>query len=352
MSEMKSIVRAANELRSRGAPGLLATVVRVRGSSYRKPGARMLLSQERVLAGSVSGGCLEGDVLRRGWWRTDGAGTALVTYDSSADDDDGWGIGLGCNGVVDILLERLEPTPGLDPITFFEACTRGQERGALATVFLSGAGDVPIGARLCVTSSEMTAMGVGEPLRSRLLADARAALEGGKSRCCEYKVDGGVVHALVEAVRPPPRLFVFGTGPDAAPVASLAATLGWHVIVCEARPRVSTWARFPMADEIVAITSCDVRAVVDASERAAAVVMSHDFERDRDALALLLASRAAYIGVLGPRRRTEKMLAELGRTMEDDTRVRSPVGLAIGSETPQEIALAIAAEVQACLVDV
>jgi xanthine/CO dehydrogenase XdhC/CoxF family maturation factor len=352
MRDMKTIVRAANELRRRGAPGLLATVVRVRGSSYRKPGARMLLSREGVLAGSVSGGCVEDDVLRRGWWRTDGSGAALVTYDTSVADDDGWGIGLGCDGVVDLLLERLDVASGLDPIAFFESCIQGQERGALATVFLSSAGDVPIGARLCVSPSGMTAAGVGEPLRSRLLANARAALDDGESRSCEYLVGGGVVHALVEAVRPPPRLFVFGAGPDAAPVASLAATLGWHVVVCEARPRVSTWERFPMADEIVALTSCDVRALIDASDRAAAVVMSHDFERDRDALALLLGSRAAYIGVLGPRARTEKMLAELGRSIGDDARVRSPVGTALGSETPQEIALAIAAEVQACWVDV
>ncbi|HEY5146002.1 MAG TPA: XdhC family protein, partial [Polyangiaceae bacterium] len=149
MSELRSIVLAARALRRQGEPLALATLVHVRGSSYRAPGARMLMTRDRWVAGCVSGGCLEGDVVRKAWWRTASGEPALVTYDSSSDDDVGWGFGLGCNGVATILIERV--TDAHDPLAFVEGWVDGvgsETRGALVTVFRSALEGVPAGSRL------------------------------------------------------------------------------------------------------------------------------------------------------------------------------------------------------------
>jgi xanthine dehydrogenase accessory factor len=146
-------------------------------------------------------------------------------------------------------------------------------------------------------------------------------------------------------VVPPPRLFLFGTGHDAVPVAKLAHELGWHVTVCAAQPRFSTRDRFAMADEVIVGAPAEVAGRIARSDRAVAIVMGHDLERDRTNLEMLLHTKVGYIGVLGPRSRTMKLLADLGGT--EDARIHAPVGLGIGAETPQEIALAIVAEIQA-----
>ena len=155
---------------------------------------------------------------------------------------------------------------------------------------------------------------------------------------------------LIEPVRPPPRLFVLGGGHDVVPVVDMARTVGWETVVCVPSSRVTTRERLGMADALLTAPLTEVLAHVDASDRALALVIAHDYERDRDSLAMLLASRATYIGVLGPLRRTARMLEELGCAGSDvDERVHAPVGLELGAESPAEIALAIVAEMQASL---
>jgi xanthine/CO dehydrogenase XdhC/CoxF family maturation factor len=351
MSEMNAIVEAGAALRREGKPGLVATVVRVSGSAFRRPGARMLVSEDGWLAGSVSGGCLEGDVLRRGFWRTED-GPAVVRYDGSGEDDLGWALGTGCNGVVDLLLERHDPTSTVDPVVFAEVALCAQQRGALATVFDGASAGVPVGARVGVRGDGALVTGgasIPTSLRDAMLADARVVLELGRSLVRSYAFDGGLVHALVEAVVPPPRLFVFGTGPDAVAVCDLARTVGWQVFVCEPSVRPSTRIRFHGAAAVLSTQAPDLVARIDASDCASAIVMAHSFDHDRDALAALFGTRVKYIGVLGPRRRTAMMLSELGRDPDGDDRVHAPLGLAIGAETPNEIALAAIAEIQAFL---
>ncbi|HEX3346381.1 MAG TPA: XdhC family protein [Polyangiaceae bacterium] len=344
MNELKSIARAAETLRRRAEPFLTATVVRVRGSSYRRPGARMLVTRDRWVTGSVSGGCLEHDVTRKGWWRTRDGGPRLVTYDARAQEDLGWGLGVGCDGVVDVLLEPAR-IDGLDPIDFIARCYDTQRRGALATVF---GGSSRIGGHVAVTADGVAADELDAPVRERLADECRRVLAGGESRVLVRDAGDGPIDALVEAVLPPPRLFVVGAGHDAIPVVTMAHAVGWETAVCDATARFGTRERFAHADEILVATPAAVAARVDACDRAMAVVMAHDYERDRACLAALLETRACYIGMLGPRRRTERMLEELG-IARLDPRVRAPVGLAIGAETPQEIALAIVSEAQSVL---
>jgi xanthine/CO dehydrogenase XdhC/CoxF family maturation factor len=344
------IVKAARELRERKQSFLIATVVRVDGSSYRRPGARMLITEERWVAGSVSGGCVEGDVVKKGWWRTREGAPVVVRYDVRGGDEVGGGFGVGCEGVVDILLER--PSEGhVDPIDFLERAIRTQEAGALATVLRSNWSEVHVGARVGVwTGGAREANGVPSELEDCLVRDLREALATGMPLYPSYAIGSGVVEAVVELVRPPPRIFVFGTGHDAMPVVDLARAMGWETIVASTESHWATRARFPRADEIVIGSLGELATKVDASDRPLALVMGHNFESDRGVLSMLLGSRAKYIGVLGPRRRTAKMLLDLlGSSAIDDERVHGPAGLDLGAESPEEIALSMIAEMQSVL---
>lgn len=351
MSE-RSIIEAAERLRRRGEPHLIATVVRVRGSAYRRPGARMLLTQFRWIAGSVSGGCLEGDIATKGWWRTQGGTPVVVTYDASvpenADDDDvRAAFGLGCDGVVEVLLERAG-TPGrIDTLEVAARALAAQRRGAVVTVIDGGA----VGARLALLAGGEPAWDPALPdeLRERMLGDARAAIATGESCNRTHELARGPVSVFVEALVPPPHLFVFGAGHDAVPMARLARTLGWDLSICAPRSRVATRERFA-GDEVLVGAPAELAARIDACDSPIALVMGHSYELDREHLGMLIGTRARYIGVLGPRARTARMLTELALgTPNDDPRIHAPVGLEIGAETPEEIALAIAAEIQSVL---
>lgn len=356
MTVERQIIDAAARLRRQREPHLIATVVRVRGSAYRRPGARMLLTRFRWITGAVSGGCLEGDIAKKGWWRTQDGKPVVVTYDSrlpeDADDEDvRSAFGLGCEGVVDVLLERAG-TPGrLDPLELASECLRRQQRGAIATVIRSEVEEIEVGTRVAVRGSDAPVTdGIADDvLRTAMIADARAAAASGESTNCTYASERGRIEVFVEAILPPPRVFVFGTGHDAVPVVQLARSLGWDVAVCTDAVRMATRERLRTADELLVGSPAELAARVDECDRAVAIVMSHHYERDRNAVAMLLRTRARYIGVLGPRARTARILDELGPAALDDSRLHAPVGLELGAETPHEIALAIISEVQAVL---
>lgn len=350
----RSIVDAAARLRREREPYLTATVVCVHGSAYRRPGARMLLTRFRWIAGSVSGGCLEGDISSKGWWRTQSGEPVLVTYDSrlpqDADDDDvRAAFGLGCDGVVEVMLERAG-TGRLDPLELAEKCLRAQRRGAVVTVFRSEGAGIAVGARLALCDGEEPCGdALPDAVREAMLTDARTAIATGRSCNRSYATESGTIEAFVEAIVPPPRLFVFGTGHDALPVVDLARALGWEIAVCSPHGRVSTRQRFVHgADEVIVGSPDELAPRLDEHDRAVAIVMGHHYDLDKHHLAMLLASRVQYIGVLGPRARTARMLSELGHDA-NDPRIHAPVGLELGAETPQEIALAIVAEIQAVL---
>ena len=367
----RSIVEAAARLRRHGDPHLIATVVGVEGSAYRRPGARMLLTQFRWLAGSVSGGCLEGDISNQAWWQTRDGSPVLLTFDSGAhpagvigDDDLRSVFGLACDGVVEVLLERGSVPGRVDVLEFSAECLRSQQRGAVITVFRSASAHVKIGARLALRGgSEPIGESVDPILREAMLNDARSAIESGQSFNRLYSTDSGTVEAFVEAILPPPRLFVFGTGHDAVPIVELGRALGWDVSICAGQPtvsaphteaqlstRVSTRQRFNRADEVLIGEPSEIAARIDECDRAVAIVMGHNDDHDRNHLGMLLSTRAQYIGVLGPRSRTARILAELDRGEPvDDPRIHAPAGLELGAETPEEVSLAIIAEIQSVL---
>jgi xanthine/CO dehydrogenase XdhC/CoxF family maturation factor len=355
MTIERSIIDAATRMRRRGESHLVATVVRTQGSAYRGLGARMLLTQFRWITGSVSGGCLEGDIASKGWWRTRDGEPVVVTYDSRmpehADDDDvRSAFGLGCDGVIEIMLERGN-TPGrIDTLEVADTCYRTQKRGAVATVIHSRVNGVKVGHRVAVVhgSEARYDASLDDVLRIAMVADARAAVASGESAIRTYNSERGSVDVFVEAIMPPPRVFIFGAGHDVVPLVTILKTLGWDVSVCTGEARVATRQRFAgTVDELLVGNHAEIAARIDECDRAVALVMSHHYETDRQNVGMLLTTSASYIGVLGPRTRTAKLFSDL--QVQPDARVHGPVGLELGAETPQEIALAITSEIQAVL---
>lgn len=352
MTLERSIVEAASRLRRNREPHLVATVVRVCGAGYRQPGARMLLTQFRWITGAVSGGCLTGDIAKLAWSRTRDGDPFVITYDSThpADDEDiRSAFGLGGDGIVDVMVERAGAPGRLDPLAFADECLRTQRRGAVVTVIRSRVPEIKIGTRVAVRAGgEPHEDAIGDDiLRTAMLADARAAIASGESCNRSYTSARGVVDVFVEAILPPPHLFVFGTGHDAVPLVELARDLGWDVSVCTNADRVTVNQRFRC--EVIVGTPEEHAVRIADRDRAVAIVMGHDYETDRANLGMLIGSRARYIGVLGPRARTTRMLDELYLVAQDDPRLHSPIGVDLGAETPHELALAIVAEIQAVL---
>ncbi|MBM7112310.1 XdhC family protein [Archangium primigenium] len=354
MRELSEILTAWRSARNSAEPLILATIVRVEGSTYRRPGARMLMTGERQLAGGISGGCLESDVLRKALWRTAQGESVVIQYDSRADDEFAFTMGLGCNGLVELLLERLDPARP----QVLDFLARGQEERvavAVATVVVAAEGRERVGARVMLDArGRLEATVEDAALRDVLREDLERVLAGGRAGYVRRETAARVVEVALEVVQPPVPLLIFGTGVDVVPVVDLAKTVGWHVTVVGTRPAGNLRLRFPRADAWVASRLDKALAGLTLDARTLALLMTHNYPEDEAVLAPLIASPVRYIGVLGPRRRTERLLAgptvrDARPTAEQLARVYGPMGLDIGAEGGDEIALSIVAELQAFL---
>lgn len=354
MKEIPALLNAWDRLRDAGDEAVLATVVKVEGSSYRSPGARMLIDPHGANIGTISGGCLESHVVKRAWWLTERARATVCRYDTSADEDTQWAFGLGCNGVVHVLLERL--SAGTD--AQIEALRRAREEmrpAATAVVIAARCCNVAVGERLVVFPDGSRDGRLGNAvLAGKVDRDLDDVLREKRSGCRTYAVDGGAVEVFLEVLAPPPRLVVFGAGHDAVPVVRFAKELGWHVTVADGRAHYARRDRFPDADALRVTMPCDPLDGCGVSADSAVVVMTHSVDQDRELLRRLLRERPCYIGQLGPRSRTERLLDEIrsgdpsGVPLFVDT-LHYPIGLDIGAENPEEIALAIVSEIRAAL---
>lgn len=291
-----------------GQPCALATVIRVRGSAYRHEGAKMVVAADGRAVGNVSGGCLEADV-REVALRVIRSGVAeRREYCGSVDEVAAWDLGVGCEGVVELLIEPVRDA-------------RVAERAALEA-------EEPFVIETQLTSLERR-------VRREEEAESRLEGEGDDAR-------------FIEALEPPPRLLVVSAGDDARHLAKLAAEVGFRVVVADRRPGMLTAERFPAPIRLVEsdATSLGERVVLDAD--AFAVVMTHNYADDTDYLRALLASPVRYLGVLGPRQRTARMLDALRREGSvDESRIFGPVGLDIGTDGAEQVALAVVAEMLA-----
>lgn len=348
MKEIKSILKAYDEL-DRSQKVALATVVRVEGSSYRREGARMLVMEDGNWIGGISGGCLEGDALRKAQLAMYQDKPSLVTYDTTDEDAQSIGVGLGCNGIIDVLITPLKDEPE-NALEVLRQCTDERQPKILITISHNEGGPEALypGQMFRYESAEQlqTILPEGAPLNG-IQADVDRALGKQKSVTGHYELDkGGSISAFIEFLPPTVRLLLFGGNYDVFPMAQLAKDLGRYVTVY-ANPLKLSRAVFQQADEVRAKD-----AAVEVDSYTACILMAHDYKTDLMNLRQLLQTEVPYIGMLGPRKRTEKMLDELaaeGITLSetDQERLHSPVGLDIGALTPEEIALSVLAEIRA-----
>ncbi|TMJ12520.1 MAG: XdhC/CoxI family protein [Bacillati bacterium ANGP1] len=353
MRELRDILKVLADLRGQGEPAALATITQVKGSTYRREGARLLIRQDGTTVGSLSGGCLEGDVAEaaREVMRT--GQPRMLTYDLTADDDAVWGLGLGCNGAIDVFVEPVRDEVGLDFATLLQDTIDHRRSAALATVIAAPPGPARVGSRMFVPEEGQGRGSLGDAaLDARAAGVARSQLAEGRTAVVPVEVPGGRIELFVEVLTPPIPLLVCGAGHDALPLVRLAHELGWWVMVADSRPAFATRERFPEADEVHLVEDRGVPTAARIDRHTFVVVMTHNFLHDLEILRGLLATPARYIGLLGPRARTEKLLAELAKQGEilDDaqrTRLYAPVGVDTGADSPEEIALSIAAEILA-----
>jgi len=328
------------------AAAALATVAQTEGSSYRRPGARMLILDNGRTIGSISGGCVESVAIDKAATVRSSGAPIVLAYDTSKEEDVVFGAGLGCKGVVRVLLEPVRP-PLMD---FLQRVFETRQSGAIVTVFQAeGRNDVSIGARVMLDEGASVWSDISDPeLRALLAADARETLRCGRQNETRHVTTTGAVTALIEVVHGPQPLIIFGAGYDAIPLARMARELGYHVTVVDPRPAYADPHRFPDADAVVLARPGEWNGKIHLTDRAAAVVMSHHYLTDAATLKALAPLSLRYLGVMGPRRRAEKMAAELGPEGADVLRrAHNPIGLDIGADTPEQIALAILAEIQA-----
>lgn len=315
MKELQAIVERLAA--AAGPPGVLATLVAVEGSSYRRAGARRLFGPDGASTGSISGGCLEEDVSAHARAVAQSGRAMLAVYDTTSENDLIWGTGAGCHGVVRVLLERLPARPA-----WAAELTENLRAGR------------PTDLAVVWQSTDPAALGTVLARQLPRLPAAAAVFR--------------------QTVAPAPKLFVFGAGDDALPLVRGAKELGWRVVVADPRPALATAARFPAADALVVAPAEVLVERASPGAGACAVVMTHHYVHDAPVLRGLLGLPLAYLGLLGPRPRADRILADLAAaglaiTPAQRARLRAPVGLDLGAEAPEEVALSILAEIQAVL---
>jgi xanthine dehydrogenase accessory factor len=356
MKEIKDIILAYGETQQRGQQSALATVVHLDGSSYRRPGARMLVTEEGRMIGAISGGCLEGDALNKALMVMNQQRARLVTYDTSDEEDITLGVQLGCNGIIRILFEPIIPENPFNPVELLKKINAKRQQAVLVTLFDadSMSRDQP-GTRLLL---EEDGSSVGEPddpfLKTILLEDAGKAMRMRQSLYKKYKTAGQNISAFIEYVPPAVSLVIVGAGNDARPVLTIADLLGWEARVVDGRATHATAARFASACQVLVSRPEKVLEQIPIDEQTVFVLMTHNYNYDLTMLRALLQTNAPYIGVLGPRKKLDLMLEEIqsgGAKLKGEqlNRIYGPVGLDIGAETAGEIALSVIAEIKGVL---
>jgi len=328
--------------RASGRAVALGILVHTAGSTYRKPGAMLLIAENGDYAGLISGGCLEGDLGERARAVIGSGRATLVTYDLRNPDDLVWGLGLGCEGAMHILLLRVGPREEWQPLAHLAAALAAHAPTAIGVVTESRDEQIPPGT-LLLPPAHAPAAPLLEPDVLAALRSAPAARDVGWLRAPDERWK-----LLLLPLSLPPRLLLLGAGPDALPVVDFAARLYWRVTLVDHRPAYAVPSHFPLAERVVLLAHPrEVAEALDLAEFAAAVVMSHHLPSDLEYLRTLSASPLAYIGLLGPPARRDKLLSELGpQAVALRPRLRAPVGLNLGGRTPEAIALAVLAEIQ------
>ena len=352
MKEIKDILQAYYTAIKGGKKTALATVVHVEGSSYRRPGARMLVTEDGQLTGAISGGCLEGDALRKALLAITQQVNKLVTHDTTDEDDAKFGVQLGCNGIVHILFEPVQENKEANVINLLQQLISKRKDAILGTLFSLDHTQQP-GTSLLYRDNEIESSLQGT-LQEWILSDARDALQSGSSSVRQYQHEGHQLNAFIEFITPPVALVIAGAGNDVQPLVEITSILGWHTTVADGRQTHATTQRFPKADRVLVAKPAEVLPQVEADTQTVFLLMTHNYNYDLALLPELLIKDCAYIGVLGPKKKLDRMLNDLndrGIVLNERQRskIYSPVGLDIGAETAEEIAVSIVSEIKAVL---
>lgn len=354
MKEIRDIIRAFDSAQLDGRQTALATVVHVEGSSYRRPGARMLITDQGELTGAISGGCLEGDALRKALLVMQEKKSKLVTYDTMDEDDAKFGVGLGCNGIIQVLIEPIDPEDPRNPIGFLKAIAEKRQRAVLVTLFsLQDRNGSQTGTCLLALADNRSLGSVEhDALQLQLSADMAISLNGTHSIFRNYVTTTTTITAFVELIKPSIALVIVGAGNDAIPVVQMASILGWDTTLIDGRSNYARPERFPLANRMILAKPGNALDSILIDEQTVFILMTHNYIYDKVVLTQLLQRNVVYAGMLGPRKKLERVLNEWkeeGMIFNADqlAAIHSPVGLNIGAETSEEIALSMLSEIQA-----
>ena len=363
MKELLTILDRTTKLHHDNQRYALATVVKIGGSTYRRPGARMLITQEGEHWGTISGGCLEGEVAQQALAVIDNQEPHLLPFNLE-EDDIVLGFGTGCNGIVHVLIQPVNPGDGQNCVEALLHCINSRKRGVMATIISHEKEDVNVLGRhlLLLEDGSEGPSSLSIPADHEIKTTAHKILKEELQQEQIYlwhthqmTYQGSEVEVLFEIVRPPVHLHIFGEGHDVGAVVTQAKTMGWKITLVGRKPADILQSRFPDASEHVFLMHPDqVASHISPDARSAALVMNHAYIRDKALMHALANTDIPYIGMLGPRERTETMLDELAKENKSTPapstdRLFGPVGLDIGTETPEEIALSVIAEIQAVL---
>jgi xanthine/CO dehydrogenase XdhC/CoxF family maturation factor len=322
---------------------VLVTIIGTEGSTYRKPAAMMLIGADQQFAGMISGGCLEGDLLHHAADVFASGKPKFVTYDMHADEELVWNLGLGCDGVIHLLLQRLDRESGFG---FFQQLeeSHGGRRAVLLALKIAHGGELPVGASSLIDSA---GVGVGEDALLQVLNETTGD-DWPEWRYRKHPLleSGDEPDIILINIPPRVRVLVCGAGPDALPVARTLSGLDWEVLVVDHRPAYTKPGRFPESCRVINTRPENLSESLDLSDIDAAVIMSHHLENDSVYLRQLSDRNLSYIGCLGPGARSVRLKEMAGC---EQLQVHGPVGLDIGAELPEAIALSLAAEIHAIL---
>jgi xanthine dehydrogenase accessory factor len=352
--EIIDILHAYKRAQKEGRQAALATVVHVEGSSYRRPGARMLVEDNGRMTGAISGGCLEKDALRKAQHAMSQKQNKLVTYNTLDEDDVEFGVQLGCNGIVHILFEPIDPNQPDNPITLLEKCFL-QRRNAVVVTLFSLKNFHRYQAGTCFFydgENTFTCIELDDRNFKMIAEDSKTVLSNQSSLLKEY--ENQQLTAFIELLRPPVSLIIVGAGNDALPMMEMAAILGWQTTIIDGRASHANKQRFNKAHHIIVGKPGEAITHTAIDERTVFVLMTHNYNYDLAMLELLLQHKCKYIGTLGPKKRLERMLGELrnkGIILNDEqmATIYGPTGLDIGAETAEEIALSVLGEIKSVL---
>ena len=350
--ETAQIVDRVAELAAAGRRAALATVVRITGSAYRRAGAKLLVEENGATRGGVSGGCLEADVreialavMREGVPR-------LRHYETGDDDRTVWGLGLGCNGAVDIFVQPVSSGDAVDAARQVGTLLAGDAPFAMSTVVRGPSAAL---GRMLVAGGGLAGGSTGNPGLDREIARrSDTLLAAGESKLHDIEsgdAETGSTGVFTEVHVPPPRLVICGAGDDAMPLAALASQVGFRVTVVDHRPAYLSPERFPDAERVDRKPTDGLEGL-PLGPRNYAVVMTHSFAHDREWVRRLLRTGARYIGLLGPRARRDEILEQIDASGEpggatETDRLFAPVGLDLGADGPEQVAVSILAELLA-----